>query len=548
LGKSTLLDLFEQEIRRRPFTPYIARLDFAQASLHDPVAALTELINQLEATGATTEKTGWLGRKRTLSPLLAALETLQPKVVTVNQEISIKGVNSHVAGIENRADVPVGSIPQAQLNEALGKLKLGIAKLPVLPMFPDKYTALKRPLVVVLVDTLELAPPPIVDLVRQLAAPMFGEYLLLVAAGQEKLDGLLTKPLERLDDRAARDLLAKRFGMFDSAQTEQIVQLARGIPRCLALAGAFVRQAADSGLETIVPGNIEEHLVTDYLVRGILNRLPDSSPEKYLLLYGCVLRRWESTEQLRDVLFDVPQVRAMIGENTDIRAALNRLRERSFLDSGHPHATLRDLLLHDLEREEPSILHALHCSAATWFTKAGRIGDAAPHLLATQDWGELLRLWREALNNESKAEVEALFEHINAKSFPETYHVEAYILLVESGLLLHNGALLPPILTLLQRANATNRPSLEALAQRVSEAEYAPAELRARLRLELAHDDAARAQALLELGDVLRLQDRYDEAAAAFEEARALFTAIDDRRGLANALRGLGEVLRLQDR
>jgi ABC-type phosphonate transport system ATPase subunit len=44
IGKTALLMHFEDEIRTQRFTPYVARLDFADTSLHDPAAAFINLI------------------------------------------------------------------------------------------------------------------------------------------------------------------------------------------------------------------------------------------------------------------------------------------------------------------------------------------------------------------------------------------------------------------------------------------------------------------------------------------------------------------------
>ena len=56
------------------------------------------------------------------------------------------------------------------------------------------------------------------------------------------------------------------------------------------------------------------------------------------------------------------------------------------------------------------------------------------------------------------------------------------------------------------------------------------------------------ANALLRLGDVARMQDRYGDAGKRLEEALALYRQVEDRLGEAQALQSLGDVARMQDR
>jgi len=75
---------------------------------------------------------------------------------------------------------------------------------------------------------------------RQRADPMFQESLLIVGGGQEKMEKIVERPLERLSDEDSRTLMRTRFSLRDEALVTSIVKLARGIPRCLVLAGEFV--------------------------------------------------------------------------------------------------------------------------------------------------------------------------------------------------------------------------------------------------------------------------------------------------------------------
>jgi tetratricopeptide (TPR) repeat protein len=488
----------------------------------------------------------WFKRKQSASPLRSVLEVLIPQA-KIDQKIIIHASRSDVREISNQLVVHAGDVSQAQLNDAIGRFKLGIVELPVLPVKPARSTTLDRPLVVVFADTLERAPGQVIDWLKRLAAPMFEEYLLLIAAGQEPIEKLLTRPLGPLDDEASRKLLGARFGLFERQQVDPLVRLARGIPQCLCLAGEFLQQASEARLGEIAADDVEDHLVSHYLVRSILRSLPDSSTDKHLLIYGCCLRRWETVEQLRTILFSVPKVRAIIGESADLRAAWGRLRERSFLTGGMPHPTLRDLLLHDLEQEEPSVLTELHRSAAAWYERAAQhTEEAVYHALAVGGWETALRLWRAALERGAKAEVEALLPELNGRVIPPEHALRVQTLTVESGLLLEAPRLLAPILDLLMTTvESAERAAAEALARRVIDAVCTPAELRLRLHIALAagdgERDSERAHALIELGSVLRLQWRAPEAEAALREALALFEALADPHGRAYALFFLAE-------
>ena len=549
LGKTTVLDLFEQQIKEKSFTPYVARLDFADSSLRDPAAAFTNLLDQLEATGATTQRTGLFKRNHTESPLQKVRAALQINI-SVKQEIKIAARASTISGVRNMAPIYPGSIAPSQLNEAVGQFKLGIAKLPITPLVSKQYTALRRPLVVVLVDTLELAPPAVIDWLKQLGDLMFQEYLLLIAGGQERIDKLLTEPLNRIDEAAARQLLSSRFQIFDHTAIASILQIARGIPRCICLAAELIKSMPDTNPADLVPDKVADHLVGDYLVRGILKRMPDSTTEKHLLTYGCVLQRWENTEQLQTVLFGVEPIRDLMGAGADIHAALMRLRERSFLDSGHPHPTLRDLLLRELVNERPDVLKALHRSAADYFIQAQRYSEAIYHLLAIEDWETVLHFWQSALEAADKQQVITILTALTGRQIPQLYAIDLQIAQIQSGLLLQNGSLLTPLLTLAQDPHITpaHQEQIKVLTQQVIQSTFVPQELRLRLQIQSAETSAYRATALLGLGAVLLFQGRYGEAEARLMEGLAESAAVGDRRGRANALRGLGEVLLLQGR
>jgi tetratricopeptide (TPR) repeat protein len=54
------------------------------------------------------------------------------------------------------------------------------------------------------------------------------------------------------------------------------------------------------------------------------------------------------------------------------------------------------------------------------------------------------------------------------------------------------------------------------------------------------------AQCLQSLGDILQMQDQYEEARSKLEEARSEFTEVGDRLGAAQCLQSLGNILRMQ--
>ncbi len=544
LGKSTVLDLLQRQIAELKFTPYVARLDFADPWLHDPGVAFVHLIEQLEATGATRIRKGIL-RRYTSSPLDVVLPALLPQA-DVKQVIQVRGSGgSTVENVTNIVEMGMGNgTSPMSLSAATGKFKLAIAKLPIAPSVPkNRSTNIIRPLVILMVDTLEQAPDDVLHWIKRFAEPMFQEFLLLIAAGQEHIEGLLTTELNRVDDAAIRDILAALFDIVSRATSDEICQLARGIPRCAVLAGQLLQQDPQARPTKLLPDDIKDHLVADYLIKHILKRLPDSSVEKHLLTYGCVLRRWENTEQLRNVLFGVPQIQALIGSDADIRAALNRLNERSFLDTGEPQATLRDLLLHDLQRDEPACYEGLQRCAADDYLSREHYGEAVYHLLALGDWRQVIAIWRDALAAAATEAVRQILVELKAHTIPQPYRTQVQIKQVESGLLLERRDLLPPLLVLLEAdLSPEDREQVNHLLERGADATFIPAEMRYRLAYRRATTPEAQASALRGLGEVLRLQAQYAEARAAYEEARELCAALDDRRGRAYALRGLVQV------
>jgi len=250
--------------------------------------------------------------------------------------------------------------------------------------------------------------------------------------------------------------------------------------------------------------------VADYLVKGILKRMPDSSVEKHLLIYGCVLHRWETVEQVRTVLFNVDQVRAIMGEGADMKAAMGRLRERSFLDSGHPHMTLRDLLLHDLKQDEPILFAALQCSAAQFFLQAQRWTDAVHHLLSVEDWGTVFQIWHERLDAQDQVATTALLSEITQHSIPSAWAAEAQVTRVKSGLLLKQAKLVMSILELINQAHlfSEHKQAVDSLVEQIQKAQFVPDELKYILSIERATNHQVLADALIGLGAVRRAMTR----------------------------------------
>ncbi|MBQ1088211.1 tetratricopeptide repeat protein [Streptomyces sp. B93] len=61
-------------------------------------------------------------------------------------------------------------------------------------------------------------------------------------------------------------------------------------------------------------------------------------------------------------------------------------------------------------------------------------------------------------------------------------------------------------------------------------------------------DSSRHAEAIKGLGDIHRVQGNYDESAASYQEALAIYQSIDDRLGQANVIDDLGDIHRVQGR
>ncbi|KZT56066.1 hypothetical protein CALCODRAFT_550861 [Calocera cornea HHB12733] len=67
-------------------------------------------------------------------------------------------------------------------------------------------------------------------------------------------------------------------------------------------------------------------------------------------------------------------------------------------------------------------------------------------------------------------------------------------------------------------------------------------------RLQEQHNSAGTAECNYRLGEILRMQNRWEEAVQMLGEAKTAFTAIGDRLGVAQCSQSLGEVLQMQNR
>src|SRR5690606_28454394 len=133
--------------------------------------------------------------------------------LNIKQIIKIRASGgSVVQDIKNPATIQNG-VSKSQLADAVGKFKISISKLPHTPPMPPDSTSIKRPIIVVIADTLEQAPQSVIDWLRQLAGKMFNEYLLFLAAGQERIDGILETALDRVEDSVIKSILTTRYGI-----------------------------------------------------------------------------------------------------------------------------------------------------------------------------------------------------------------------------------------------------------------------------------------------------------------------------------------------
>lgn len=573
VGKSRLLGALAERLGAR--TPYVARVDFAErAAPGTPRALLRAVIEQWEAQDRAQRLPGLRGllpgRYSTFAACYALLDAEATELLPQPERVG------------------------AALTEAIKKLR---APRPTRRAYGGVGEPSPRPLLVLLLDTVEQATRPVRAWLPTLPALFGGEnrvtfHVLCVAAGREALAGLLEQPLPSLDAALAERFVeqyaqhryqserARRAGRWQSdegtppgaALRAQIVAAGAGVPLLLQTLTDLARIApayfADNleGWEALVPDQRFEHVQGVYLERlaAEATRREDEDlwQRYYLHLYSAIPRALMKRELLEALLIGMPD--SPLQPGTRVEALWERLRAEPFISVKQGgrlemHDLVREGTLRYVREQYPARWKSLHERAGVWFRSQGHPMDWAYHAVQSDYAGTMAYLKREiepALSEGRWGQVQVLLDSTRDVTLTPTdnawftlYKAELAWGEENAELAMQRLALLfaEPTLTAAVQERLARWLGLEALATQ-AEGQAEPPDLPVQhLNVilwwaEHCNRPALCARAHQQAGTLACKQYRWFDATHHLEQARAIYERMGDLPRKAAALQVLGEV------
>jgi tetratricopeptide (TPR) repeat protein len=597
-GKTRLLQGIADQART--ITPYVVSIDFdTRRTLHPPGtprALLSQIINQLETLDQQSLKSSrwpW-GRRKWITPfqechtLLRQAPALNMQTITASGGAAVTGVTMAMTS----EPLPPGM--DVVFREALGRLQHTVPVIKHYGAYPGAPKPAPRPLVVIIMDTLELASQP----VRQWLSTTFASWweldrtvhVLLVTGGQHQIAGLITTPLAPLTAADAALLIREYVERFAPDPTltprqraliqatdaqRQVIQQGRGIPLLLQILTEMAIH--DPSTSSGVPGQepLAQHSATvmrTYIahVRGQAAITDDTSQQQrsYLLQCAALPLRIPHGNLLRVLLQTWSAERGIPAPGSD-DMLWQQLRQEAIctLTGGDPPT----LVLHELVRagflaawqdEDPRLRDQLHAAAAAWFRARGSEVEALAHDLQC-DPRRAFVAWQAAIESAIAAggwpRVQQLLDAAAGQAL--TPQEQAWVTVYKADLAWGEGNAALALARFQDLDLAIlDAPLRGALEQRLDQ-HYGATLPDADHPLDLAalpphmlilvgqvhqrRDVVAWAYRLL--GQTAYRQGQYPAAEQYNHQALALYEALGDRRGQATALDGLGDVARMQD-
>ncbi len=601
IGKSRLLR--EIEARVRTVTPYVVAINFdrrqaayAPGTAWDLVRTLVERLSEIEQG-----QRGPLQRLRGAGgdPFRECRRIIAQTGAPTHISQTIHDIDSSsVSDVHMSIDTAAQPIPP-NLQQAFGQALAGLGKR---VKVQRQFGGLKpepRPLVVILLDTLEAASKPLRDwlplgLPGLLAGNLHGYHALVVAAGRHALSGLVSVELPPLKDDESVEFLRRYFShqqaadprfadpavqrslREDTPTRRSIVELAAGIPLLLQLLADLAAQAPARPLvapEGPIPEGRQariEYVVEHYIQRLSMEAVDDAElAQRYrLLLYNAAPRRIPNEGLLAALWRDQPGSGYHAG--SDYRALWNRLGREAFVreEAGVGlvyHEVVRDGLLSHLKATDQQRWRDLHGRAAAWWQAEQDEAEALYHALQgdyAAAMGRLRSRVLAALDEEDWGLAQALIG--TTRELALAPDDQAWIDLFKAELAWGEG----------------NRPLAEQRLARLVALPELPDELAERLArgmegwfgydpelereqvmdwnrqlLEMllwwAQYESAQevqAHARWALGEAARMQDRSGDAVDYYQTALVMYREIGDRQGEAITLRSLGQTALMQAR
>jgi tetratricopeptide (TPR) repeat protein len=599
IGKSRLLTAFAESTHF--LTPYSVLINFDSAGGHvlaTPLDLVRFIIDRLEALDYAARPLWQRVRWKQNNPFNACRQILSDTSPgQVIQTISVReGQASHIT-----QQVDVGSMIVSRLREPLCDAFCHLAVQSQTGLLKVK-TARHCPLIVILLDTVDMAPRPVREWLPQLSN-LFAHHntvkfhAMVVAAGRQAVTGFLETPIpplnaaesavlvrsyvsHRLDEMAPFQRRASVALLNERPLLNEVVSQGEGIPLLLQLLAdvAGLDPTGWAHLTSSLPGAHEARL--RYVIEHYLERLRTQATDQddehlwqsyFLLLYGAIPRQLDGAGLLRSLLLDLPGT--AYGGRTNFEALWQSLSREPFVVKTADgalvfHNLVRAGCLDYLRRTDPEQWQRLHERASTWYEAHGDPIATMQHALHADYRGTIQRT-KDAISQALAAHewrrAQDLIE--TTASVDLTAEDDLWMTLYKADLAWGEGSQ-ALALERLRRLYGDDVPELihEEVGARLERwldldvglenkaAAHETIELPAGVMPDLSwwaawcHLPAVQAHALRALGNAALRQDRYAEAEGLLRRALGLYEAVESRLGQAEALLYLGNAALRQDR
>ncbi len=604
VGKSRLLQAIAADART--LTPYVVTVDFdpRQAPPATPLQLAERLARELERLDREHRSllrrlTSWK-RHSPFQEWHGKLHKLEQ--TPISQTVEARD-GSQVANVTMQLQSGLEEVTPA-LRQAFAN---ALARLCVRSRTQDcfgMHEPRSIPLVLVLLDTLELAP-------RRLRHWLPGHlhtlwdsqntqhyHVMALAASRQQVTGLAETELPPLEPQAARQLLRDyvlarnrqeglnlpqstlRLFREETQERQRLVEASAGIPLLLILLADLVLADGQALQGLAIQEELTHEQRVAFVVEHYLERLaaqasqaqdPRLQERHHLLLAGAVPRRISGPDLLAALLQDLPGTpyRREMPRND----LYQRLARQAFVqDQGQRglvyHQLVREGVLAHLRATQPDRWRVLQERAQAWFQAQGQEVEALYHRLLLEGeaaWSQVQAAIQAALEREewaaAQARIGAAGQALDALPSPLP-EAQAWLTLFKARLawaegnkkvafhrlnsVVFNNALGKEIREAAAACLETWIPTLRELApgSPADELPDLPQDAPFPLLLWWAQARARPAlhgALLLKLGETALHQDHYPRAEERLRQALGLYRELGGRLGQARALRGLGE-------
>jgi tetratricopeptide (TPR) repeat protein len=418
-GKSRLL--YEVAERGKAVTPYVVRFDFDHrsggTSPSTPRRLLFYLIDMLEeidrVNGSFLRRLLWRWRNpfNECRRIISQLEVPSASQINIINDSQVTNLSQEI----NLGNIIPDNLQQA-FSQALSRL---CVRSRTKVLFGNYGGERQCPLILILLDSVELAPRPIRQWLPENGGLAGGKNrlhfnLMFVVAGRYRQAGVLETELPPLDAQESKALIKEYISFLlekpqkqvrsgallqlagSEAAQDSLVAQGQGIPLLLQLLTDTValrpqlEAPGDSALPT------QHDACAKFVVDNYLERLREQAREQgddhlwrhyHLLLFSAVPTRIPNSDFLGTILRDLRGT--TFGRRTNYDELFEELSQEAFVEQAEDdalvlHALVRQGVQSYVEANQPKQLKEVHARAAAWFGERGDRVSSLYHRLRAE--------------------------------------------------------------------------------------------------------------------------------------------------------------------